>query len=526
MFAHPLVIFNNSILREAVEGPGQGSLLMAVLIFLYGAILLTFSIYGGHRYSLIVKYLRSRRRQPVAPRSYADSELPGITVQLPLFNEMYVVDRLLDAVGRMDYPRDRIEVQVLDDSTDETVTIAEAAVRRWRAEGLDVVYVNRGSRKGFKAGALEYGLGRAKFDLVAVFDADFTPPPGYLRSLVDHFTDPGVGMVQGRWGHLNREHSLLTRVQALMLDGHFLVEHPARNRNGLFFNFNGTGGIWRRAAIEDAGGWHHETLTEDLDLSYRSQMAGWRFVYRPDVICPAELPVEMNAFKTQQHRWAKGSIQVMRKILPTVLRADLPWRIRLEAFLHLTSNLCYPLMIVMCVMTLPMLVVRARIADGQLGTFIDAGILICATLSVIVFYSFAQMVGYRDWWRRILLVPVMLAVGIGLAVNQARAVMEALLGHESAFVRTPKYNLGASREGRSSWLGKRYRGLRTLVPWIEITFAVYYTLICGYAIQQQLWTTLPFLLLFFAGFWYVGLSSLLQGRRRHAPAPSALPARA
>ena len=525
MFVHPFFIFNNRLLREAVAGAEDGSWLTILLVSIYAAILVALSFYGGHRWTLILRYLKARKAQPGPKRTFADDELPGITIQLPIFNEKYVIDRLLASIGSLDYPRDRLDVQVLDDSTDETVMLARRAVARWRDRGLPVRHIHRKDRTGFKAGALENGLRSARFDLIAVFDADFCPEPDFLRRIVHYFSDPEVGVVQSRWGHLNREDSLLTKVQAMMLDGHFLVEHPARNRNGFFFNFNGTGGIWRRAAIEDGGGWQHDTLTEDLDLSYRAQMAGWKFIYDPSVVCPAELPVEMNAFKNQQHRWAKGSIQVMKKILPEILRSDVPRRQKLEAFIHLTGNLCYLLMFVMCLMTLPMLMLRARIMDGTMGVLIDGAIFLSATASVIAFYAFSQVVGYRDWPRRVLMVPMMLAVGIGLAVNQCKAVVEALIGHETPFVRTPKYNQGAGTD-RQAWLAKAYRGVRDMVPWIELAFALYYSVTVIYALVNGLYGTLPFLLLFLVGFWYVAVLSLFHGRslRRSAAAPT--PARA
>lgn len=524
MFAHSFLVFNNRLIREALGGGDETSLLAFFLVSLYGTVLVVLSFYGGHRWMLMAKYLRGRGRRVSAPPSTPEEELPGITVQLPIYNEQYVVDRLLDHVGALDYPRDRLEVQVLDDSTDDTTRLVQAAVARWRRKGLDVTFLHRGERKGFKAGALDAGLKRARFDLVAVFDADFCPQPDFLRRLVPHFRDPRVGVVQARWGHLNGEDSLLTRVQGMMLDGHFLVEHPARNWNGLFFNFNGTGGIWRRQAIEEAGGWEHDTLTEDLDLSYRAQLKGWRFVYAADVICPAELPVEMNAFKCQQHRWAKGSVQVMKKLLPRLLSSDQPLRVKLEGFFHLTGNLCYLLMLVLCLLMYPMILMRARITDGTLGFAVDLGIFLCATASVIAFYAFSQVVGYRDWWRRVLMVPMMLAVGIGIGLNQARAVLEALLGRESEFVRTPKYNLGGG-EDRRSWVTKTYRSVRNLQPWVEMAFALYFTLTVGYAVGEALWGTLPFLMLFFVGYWYVAILSLTQGRRAasDAPAPSPLP---
>jgi cellulose synthase/poly-beta-1,6-N-acetylglucosamine synthase-like glycosyltransferase len=522
MFAHSFAIFNNRLLREAVAGSGEDSLLVTVLAVTYVAILVLLSFYGGHRYTLLYHYWKSRRGQPKPARTFGESDLPGITVQLPLYNEQYVVEGLLECVSRLDYPKDRLQIQVLDDSNDETRLIAAEAVAAFRARGFDVTLLHRDDRRGFKAGALEAGLTQARHGLVAIFDADFRPTPDFLRRAVHYFTDPKVAVVQGRWGHLNDTDNLLTRVQSVMLDGHFVVEHPARNRSGRFFNFNGTAGLWRISAIHDAGGWHCETLTEDLDLSYRAQLRGWKFVYDPSLICPAELPVEMNAFKSQQHRWAKGSVQVMKKILPAVLKSSQPLAVKVEAFFHLTGNLAYLLMLGICGLTLPMLVARGRVADGALGGLMDLALFLMATASVLVFYSAAQILGYRSWRERLAAVPMMLAVGIGLTVNQSKAVLEALIGHESGFVRTPKYDQGGAA-ARDSWLYKRYRGVRNLVPFVELAFAVYFTVVVGYAISQGLWGTLPFLALFFTGFWYVALLSLFQGRVRSRPDLDATP---
>src|SRR5262245_34069813 len=281
-----------------------------LILVVYFFVLSILAIYGWHRYYLVYLYMKNKGKVPVAPPLPASDQLPRVTIQLPIFNEMYVADRLIDAVCEMDYPRDRLEIQVLDDSTDETTGIAELAVRRHAARGFNISYLHRVDRTGYKAGALEAGLKEASGEFVAIFDSDFIPPADFLTRTLPHFsTDPKIGMVQARWGHINQDYSLLTKIQSILLDAHFVLEHGGRNRAGCFFNFNGTAGIWRRAAIESAGGWQHDTLTEDLDLSYRAQLAGWRFVFLPDVVSPAEVPVEMNSFKSQQHRWAKGSIQ-------------------------------------------------------------------------------------------------------------------------------------------------------------------------------------------------------------------------
>ncbi|MGZ3426711.1 MAG: cellulose synthase family protein, partial [Polyangia bacterium] len=287
-----------------------------VLITSYLVVLLTLAMYGFHRSMLMYLYYRSRGADPSPIARFDPTKLPVVTVQLPLFNEMYVAERLLDAINLLEYPRDKLEIQVLDDSTDETQAICRAKVEELQRSGLDIHYIHRVDRTGFKAGALENGLVTGRGEFVMVFDADFLPPPDIIERTVHFFTNPKVGMVQVRWDHVNRDYSRLTELQAMMLDGHFVIEHTARHRSGRFFNFNGTAGIWRVASIADAGGWSHDTLTEDMDLSYRAQLKGWEFIYLKDVVSPAELPVEMNAFKSQQFRWAKGSIQVAKKLLP------------------------------------------------------------------------------------------------------------------------------------------------------------------------------------------------------------------
>jgi len=472
----------------------------------YFLVLLVLSIYGSHRYVMAYLYYKYKGNLP-APRGRFE-KLPRVTIQLPVFNEMYVVERLIEAVARIQYPRDRLEIQVLDDSTDETQGIARALVDRHSASGLDISYLHRDKRQGFKAGALQEGLQVASGELVAVFDADFVPSPDFLLRSVQFFTDARVGMVQVRWEHLNRDYSHLTQAQAIFLDGHFVIEHTARNRSGRFFNFNGTAGVWRRETIEDAGGWQHDTLTEDLDLSYRAQLRGWEFVYLPDVVSPAEVPVEMNAFKTQQHRWAKGSIQTARKLLPRILRSDLPRAVKVEAFFHLTANFTYPLMILLTVLMPVSMVIRFKHGWYEV-LMLDLPFFWTATMSVVMFYVASQREIGMPLWQRIKYLPFVMALGIGMCVNQARAVIEAMVGYETGFTRTPK--LGVQGKDKS-WLKKRYRTLRGAQPLLELALGAYLTSAIWFALDKGVYFSLPFLLLFQWGFFYVGLVSLLQGR--------------
>lgn len=471
----------------------------------YFFVLLILAVYGWHRYYLVYLYMKHRDEQPV-PVGQFDS-LPPVTIQLPLYNEMYVVDRLVDAVCQIDYPRDLLEIQVLDDSTDETREIAELAVRRHAAQGWDIKYLHREDRIGYKAGALEKGLEVARGRLVAIFDADFVPKPDFLMRTVHYFTDPKVAMVQARWGHINQDYSLLTRIQGILLDAHFVLEHGARNRGGCFFNFNGTAGIWRREAIGDGGGWQHDTLTEDLDLSYRTQLRGWKFVFLTDHVAPAELPVEMNAFKSQQHRWAKGSIQTFLKLMPTILRSDQPFHVKAEAFFHLSANFNYPLMCVLSVLMAPSMIIRYNMGWYEM-MLIDIPLFLAATASVANFYMVCQRELYpQTWTERLKYLPFLMSIGIGLAVNNTKAVFEALFHKPSEFARTPKYGV----EGRADdWSQKKYRQNVAVQPLIEVALGLYFTATLFYALANGIYGTVPFLMLFQVGFLYTGLLSLFQ----------------
>ena len=492
------------------RGLYQANAFDLALLLPYFLVLVWLASYGIHRYVLVYQYYKHRKnRRAEPPARFREAELPCITVQLPIFNEQYVVDRLVEAVCRLEYPRERLEIQVLDDSTDETTAAASAVVARCAALGHNISYHHRTNREGYKAGALQAGMRLARGELIAVFDADFIPPSDWLLRVVHHFTDPQIGMVQTRWTHLNRNYSFLTEVEAILLDGHFVLEHGARSRTGVFFNFNGTAGMWRRKTIEDAGGWEHDTLTEDTDLSYRAQMKGWRFAYVQDIECPAELPVEMTAFKTQQARWAKGLIQVALKILPRVLRSEAPWPVKFEAWYHLTANISYPLMIVLSVLLLPAMVIRFYQGWFQM-LLIDVPLFLASTFSISSFYLVSQKELFpRRWYRTFFFLPFLMALGIGLTLTNSRAVLEALFGKKTAFARTPKYRVVA--KGDRPIAGK-YRRRLGWAPWLELMIGTYFSLTVLYAWQNENYLTIPFLLLFVIGYWYTGLMSLLQGR--------------
>ena len=479
----------------------------AILLGLHLAVWFVLAVYGLHRLHLLRLHHRGGPASP--PRKPAPTEWPRVTIQLPIYNERYVVDRLLEAAAAVDYPRDRLEIQVLDDSTDETRGLIERKVAELRDRGLDVALVRRPDREGLKAGALEHGLASAKGDLLAIFDADFVPPPGLLRDLVPYFGDGRVGMVQARWEHLNRDFSVLARAQAMSLDGHFLVEHMARMNGERFFNFNGTAGILRKACVRDAGGWHSDTLTEDLDLSYRAQLRGWRFVFVPHVACPAELPVEMNAFKAQQHRWVKGSIQVARKLLPRIWRSKAPLSVKVDATFHLTYNVPYVALFVLALIVYP--VVLARYESRSLWfTVADTLLLLAATMPVLAHFAYAERIVRRDWWRQLHYVPLVMSLGIGLALNNTRAVLEGLAGPRGTFHRTPKFRIERAGDG---WMGKRYR-----LPWngwvlLELALGFYFAWAVFALIQAERYAPIPFFGLYLFGFLYVGGLSLTHARR-------------
>jgi cellulose synthase/poly-beta-1,6-N-acetylglucosamine synthase-like glycosyltransferase len=481
------------------------------LMWVYFGILGLLSVYGIYRYRLVYLFLRYRRHTPRPKAHFAPNRLPRVTVQLPLFNEMYVAERLIKAVTELDYPRELLEIQVLDDSTDDTVEIASRAVGQYFEQGFDISYHHRADRTGFKAGALEAGLKKSSGELILIFDADFVPKPDCIRRMIDYFTDERIGMVQMRWSHINADYSLLTKIQAIMLDGHFVIEQTARNRAGGFFNFNGTAGMWRREAIEWSGGWQHDTLAEDTDVSYRAQLMGWRFVYLMDDDVPAELPVEINAFKSQQKRWAKGVIQVGMKLLRRMWRDPrLPLRAKLEQFFRLTGNLAAPLVIVLALINLPILIVRYN--QGLFHLFLlDVPILTFSTVSVIVYYLVTQWhLHPKTWKQSIKYIPLVMSMGIALTFSNARAVLEALFGVKTPFVRTPKYKVEQTSD--KTWVKKSYVPRRISFPWLEFFFAIYFLFTIWYAIDSQTFGTIPFLLIYFCGYAYAVAMAIAQAK--------------
>ncbi len=478
------------------------------LLIPYFTVLFCLSFYGVHRYVLIYLYYKNKANKTTEPAQLF-TELPRVTIQLPIFNEQFVVERLLECICAIDYPKDKLDIQLLDDSTDETKDVAQAAVERFAALGHPISYHHRDNREGYKAGALQEGLKSAKGEFVAIFDADFTPTPDFLYKTIHHFTDPNVAVVQTRWTHINRHYSLTTEVEAMMLDGHFVLESTARARSGLFFNFNGTAGVWRTIAIESAGGWQHDTLTEDTDLSYRAQMKGWKFIYLQDMECAAELPVEMTAFKTQQQRWAKGLVQTAMKLLPRLMRSDLPRHIKFEAFYHLSSNLSYPLMVILTALLLPAMIVRFY-SGWFMMLVLDLPLFLASTVSVSMFYVMAQRVLFpKTWLRSFFYLPFLMAIGLGLTITNTKAVMEALFKKQTAFARTPKYRVESKKDRVQS---AKYRKRLGWLPWAEVAIGTYFAWMVWYAVSLENYITVPFLLLFVVGYWYTGLLSIFQGR--------------
>jgi cellulose synthase/poly-beta-1,6-N-acetylglucosamine synthase-like glycosyltransferase len=479
-------------------------MLLYLFIVVYFCILIAVFLYASHRYYMVYLYYKHQKDRPELNKRL--DRLPRVTIQLPIYNELYVAERLIAASCNIDYPKELLDIQVLDDSTDETTNVAMKSVKEFRDKGFDIHYIRRESREGFKGGALSNGLKTAKGDFIAVFDADFIPQSDILQKTIHYFSDSSIGMVQTRWTYLNRDYSLITKIQAIMLDGHFVIEHTARNWSGRFFNFNGTAGVWRREAIETAGGWQNDTLTEDLDLSYRSQLKGWKFIFLKDEVSPSEIPVEINGFKSQQHRWAKGSIQTAKKLLPRILKSDLPLKVKVEAFFHLTNNMSYLLMLLLSVLIYPSMVARINIGWFQM-LVTDVPFLLVATVGISFFYLCSQKETYRNWKSRLLYLPMLMSVGIGLSVNNSKAVLEALFNKQTEFRRTPKYSIEKKRDG---WHRKKYRVKMSSLMIIELFLGCYFTFNIYFAYINGIYISIPFLMIFQVGFFYIALLSLMQ----------------
>jgi cellulose synthase/poly-beta-1,6-N-acetylglucosamine synthase-like glycosyltransferase len=487
---------------------------------LYLTLILVLSFYGVHRYWILYLYFRYYKWARPIPVPALPEPLPMVTIQLPVYNERYVVERLVDAVCGLDYPRDRLEIQVLDDSTDDTVAIVRAKVDAMKARGYLIDQICRKDRQGFKAGALEAGLAVARGEFLAIFDADFVPPADFLQKTLPWFQEPKVGMVQTRWGHLNEKYSLLTWIQSIFLDGHFLIEHTARNRSGAFFNFNGTAGIWRRGTITTSGGWQHDTLTEDLDLSYRAQMKGWKFIFLPDVVCPAELPVDINAFKTQQSRWTTGAVQTARKMLPTIWKSPLPLKVKVEATFHLTACVGYVLAAVLSLM-LPLSLYFRTYSHWPLTGYLEGLALAGTTVSLGIFYAICQRDLHMDWKARLRNLPLMVSVGVGICLSNARAVLQGLSSRPREFRRTPKYSVVKNDR---TWKKKTYRTGRPTAALLEVAFALYFLAAIVVAYELKQWISLPFIALFGFGFSYVAfLTAAHSMSRTNSEFPKALP---
>jgi cellulose synthase/poly-beta-1,6-N-acetylglucosamine synthase-like glycosyltransferase len=484
-------------------------LLDTTLLSLYFVPASILMLFGLNLYFMLFLFLRRLRgaRQGVEAvgaefRSrFTAADLPHVVTQLPLYNERNVAERVMRAAAAMDYPAGRHTVQVLDDSTDETAALVDGVAAELRAAGHDVQVVRRPNREGFKAGALRYGMAQIPADFFAIFDADFVPPRDFLlRTIEVLMVRPEVGFVQGRWGHLNAKQSAVTRAQAIGIDAHFAIEQPARAWNGLFMNFNGTAGLWRRRAIEEAGGWEHDTLTEDMDLSYRSQMAGWKPFFLFDLVVPAELPDNINAFKVQQFRWAKGSIQTAIKLLPRVFRSGASWLAKIEAAFHMTHYIIYPLMVLVAFLALPALQYTSiRYSTAALVALFT--LLVLSTVAPISMYIISQAVLYRSGWSRLRFLPFLSSIGVGIAIANSRAVIEAIAGIKSAFIRTPKKGVGRTRI---------YSVRLSLETVFELLLGVYCFATFLLFLHAHKYLMVPFLFLYAWGFTGVGLLSVLH----------------
>jgi hypothetical protein len=473
-----------------------------VVLISYFISLFILFVFGLHGFIMIF-YYNKYKNVKYTPKNDITPDYK-VTIQLPLFNELYVVERIINSVCEIDYPKENLEIQVLDDSTDETVQITEKIVEEKRKEGFDIKHIRRTNREGFKAGALKEAMKTAKGEFIAIFDADFIPQKEFLKKTLAFFTDEKVGMVQTRWEHINGDYSILTKAQALALDGHFVIEQTVRNKAGFFINFNGTGGVWRRSCIVDAGNWDGTTLTEDLDLSYRAQLNGWKFVFLKDFTSPAELPSEINALKSQQFRWTKGAIETAKKILPLVWRAKIPLRVKLQSTFHLSNNIVFPFILLAAILNVPLTFIKN--SGPHHAYFAVMSVFVLAFVGTFIFYLFSQKDVHSDWRKRIVLFPLFMAGSMGFAVNNSRAVFEGLMNRKSEFVRTPKFKVV---DNKDSWIGKKYMSRKLgFSVYVELIMAIYCLIGIASSIYFLEIAALPFQLLFFIGFSFVSLTSI------------------
>lgn len=486
------------------------STITIIFLAFYFLLLVILAIYAFHVYLML--FLYKRYKAGTRPEVVPPAEWPKVTVQLPVYNEQYVIERLIRSICKLDYPRDKLEIQVLDDSTDDTMETARLCTEHYRQRGIDIHHIHRANRQGFKAGALKNGLLSASGEFIAIFDADFVPQSDFLKKMIPHFNAPDIGLIQARWGHLNGNLSPLTRSQTICLDAHFVLEHAARNARGIFINFNGTAGIWRKETIINSGNWHDDTLTEDLDISYRAQIAGWKFVYVNDVVCPAEVPAEVFGLKNQQYRWAKGAIQTAIKLLPSIWKnAKLSALMKFEATIHLTNHLVFPLLLLLTLMLFPLLAIRINSRHTDIF-FVIMSFFTISAFSYPLFYIYAQKKIYPDWKRRVLFLPILMAGAIGLTVINSQAVLSAILGRKSDFHRTPKYNL-TDRQSKS-WSGKKYRVRFNATVLIELALLAYISVSLYYAFIHIQYFAIPFIFFYWLGFAFIGGLSLIHALKR------------
>lgn len=489
--------------------------ILSLIVYIVDIIVLFY--YGIHCFVMVKLFFKYRRNCESDPERLEQlvakmKVWPKVTIQLPMFNEYYVAERLIDTTMAVRYPKNKLEVQVLDDSTDETTDLVRKKVAFYKKKGYDIKLIHRVNRQGHKAGALKEAQEVAKGEFVAIFDADFMPAPDFLEKTVPYFYEADdIGMVQTRWGHINADYSILTKGQSLGIDGHFTIEQIARGGSGLWMNFNGTAGIWRKTCIYDAGNWSADTLTEDFDLSYRAELKGWRFKYIVDVVNPAELPATVSAYKSQQFRWCKGSIQTTVKLAPTIFRTNLPWKVKLEALTHLTNYLVHPLMVINIIATLPVLYFSERLGnvpDAIIG--IAAVFFSLGTFGPIAMYLVSQKVLYNRWFNRVAWMPVLTMIGTGIAVSNTRAVWQALTGKKSTFIRTPKLRI----EGQADKISDRMKYAAHVkldkTPFLEFLMGIYSLMIIYTAFAFDRTMFVPFMVMYAAGFFYISIASFYE----------------